>query len=62
MDVQSEEFRQQMESEIGSLALAGLRPDAETLADLDLVMQGKLTIEQAKQNVFERFRKSKVSE
>lgn len=60
MDVQSEEFRQEMESEIGSLALEGLTPDAEALADLERVMQGKLTIEQARQNVFDRFRNGKV--
>ncbi|HBP29760.1 antitoxin VbhA family protein [Advenella sp. FME57] len=60
MDVQSEEFRQEMKSEIGSLALEGLIPDAQALADLELVMQGKLTIEQAKQNVFDRIRNGKV--
>ncbi|MGH8810863.1 MAG: antitoxin VbhA family protein [Advenella sp.] len=60
MDVQSEEFRQEMKSEIGSLALEGLTPDAQALADLELVMQGKLTIEQAKQNVFDRIRNGKV--
>jgi polyhydroxyalkanoate synthesis regulator phasin len=60
MDVQSEEFRQEMKSEIGSLALEGLIPDAQALADLELVMQGKLTIEQAKQNVFARIRNGKV--
>lgn len=60
MDVQSEEFRQEMKSEIGSLALEGLTPDSQALADLELVMQGKLTIEQAKQNVFDRIRNGKV--
>ena len=60
MAVQSEEFRQEMRSEIGSLALEGLAPDAEALADLELVMQGKLTVEEAKQNVFDRIRNGKI--
>ena len=54
MDMQSAEFRQEMKSELGSLALEGLAPDAETLADLELVYQGKMTFEQAMENVFTR--------
>lgn len=54
MDMHSEEFRQEVKSELGSLALEGLTPDAATLADLELVYQGKMTFGQAMENVFAR--------
>lgn len=60
MDMQSEDFRQEVKSELGSLALEGLTPDAETLADLELVIQGKMTFEQVKKNISARIRNGKV--
>ena len=54
MNMQSEEFRQDVKSELGSLALEGLAPDAATLAVLELVYQGKMTFDQAMENVFVR--------
>lgn len=56
MDMQSEEFRQVIKSELSSLALEGLAPDAETLADLELVIQGKMTFEQVTESISARIK------
>lgn len=45
---------------IGSLRLEGIEPDAEALADMERVVSGKMTTDDAIKNILDRVRREQV--